>query len=238
MSPENQRLISPPKPPQTNLVPRLKQHWKVGEVFFASGGTSSGEVFVDDGIDDDESSPMLNAVRLDQREGPTVSATGWCNGDTERQDGRRTVKPAGALGQMPHGRWQVYVESGGPSGIVHSRAEPWVAQVFQRDDGVHIGMSTFRPTAAVYDGTNEELVLRLIAMLEGTRTIRKATNRGVVSHLVQNDRRVDICAMLSSVGLSVSNTNPAAFSPMHQWEDTTEQYTATRERTSLVDLTR
>jgi hypothetical protein len=78
-------------------------------------------------------------------------------------------------------------------------------------------MAIFRLTATVYNGTIEELVLRLIAMLEGTRALRKSTNRGMVSHLVQNDRRVDICAMLSSVGLNVTNTNPAASFPMQSF---------------------
>ena len=66
---------------------------------------------------------------------------------------------------------------------------------------LHIGVTTFRPTATVHDGTSEEIAQRLIAMLEGTRALRKSTKRGVVSHLVQNDRRVDIRAMLEVVGL-------------------------------------
>jgi hypothetical protein len=61
-------------------------------------------------------------------------------------------------------------------------------------------MATFRPTAMVSNGTSEELAQRLMAMLEGTRTLRKLTNRGVVSHLVRSDRRVDIRAMLATVG--------------------------------------
>ena len=56
-----------------------------------------------------------------------------------------------------------------PTGIVYTGAAPWTAQVFRRDDGVHIGMTSFRLSAAVYDGTSEELAQRLIAMLERTR---------------------------------------------------------------------
>jgi hypothetical protein len=48
MSSANQRLIVPPRPPpQTNSVPRLRQHWNVGEAFFTDDGA-----FIDDGIDD------------------------------------------------------------------------------------------------------------------------------------------------------------------------------------------
>jgi len=72
-------------------------------------------------------------------------------------------------------------------GIVYTGAGPWTAQIFHRNEGLHIGMASFRPTAIVYEGTSEELAQRLIAMLEGTRTIRQTTNRGVVSHLVRNN---------------------------------------------------
>ena len=86
---------------------------------------------------------------------------------------------------MPHGRWQANAELGGPSGIVYSRAEPWTAQLTQRDNSLRLGMATFRPSAMAFDGTSEELAQRLVAMLDGTRTQqRKLTNRGVVSHLV------------------------------------------------------
>ena len=53
-------------------------------------------------------------------------------------------------------------------------------------------------------------------MLEGTKTERRTTSRGVVSHLVRNNRHVDLYALLSSAGLNVTNTNPEAFSPMHR----------------------
>ena len=43
---------------------------------------------------------------------------------------------------------------------------------------------------------------------------RQTTDRGVVSHLVRSHRRVDLHAMLISVGLNVSNTNPPAYYPM------------------------
>ena len=36
----------------------------------------------------------------------------------------------------------------------------------------------------------------------------------MVSHLVRNDRQVDLHDMLISVGPNVSNTNPSAYSPM------------------------
>ena len=54
-------------------------------------------------------------------------------------------------------------------------------------------------------------------MLEGTRTTRLQTNRGVLSHLMRNDRRVDLHPMLVSVGLHVVNTNPLAMSPMQSF---------------------
>ena len=111
-------------------------------------------------------------------------------GATETLNARAADGRLSRLGHLGLGKCRTDVgrftlNRGGASGIVHSRAEPWVAQVLQRGNGVHIGLAMFRPTATVYEGTSEELVLRLIAMLVGTRTIRKATNRGVVLHLVQ-----------------------------------------------------
>ena len=58
------------------------------------------------------------------------------------------------------------------------------------------------------------LLKSFMAMLERTRTERQTTDRGVVSHLVRSHRRVDLHAMLISVGLNVSNTNPPAYYPM------------------------
>ena len=133
-----------------------------------SGHDGSVDAPIDGGNDDGPSS-VLESGQPEQREGPTVSATGWCNGDVERIDGSMTTRVAEALGQMPHGRWQSHVASGVPTGTVYTGAAPWAAQVFRRDDGVHIGMTSFRLSAAVYDGTSEELAQRLIAMLEGTR---------------------------------------------------------------------
>ena len=92
----------------------------------------SAGVFIGDG-DDDEPSPTPEAGQSDQREGPTVSATGWCNGDAIRPDGSMAVVTADALGQMPHGRWQSCVASGMPTGIVYTGARPWTAQIFRRD---------------------------------------------------------------------------------------------------------
>ena len=65
--------------------------------------------------------------------------------------------------------------------------------------------------------TSEEMAQRLMAMLEGTRTTRVQTNRGVVSHLVRNGRRTDLSTMLPSAGLHVTNTNPLATSPMQSF---------------------
>ena len=68
-------------------MPRLRQHWKVGEAFFTDDDT-----FIDDGGDyDEELPPELNAQRLNQREGPAMRATGWCNGDMERQGESRAA---------------------------------------------------------------------------------------------------------------------------------------------------
>ena len=136
MSSANQSLITPPDLPQTTLVPQLEQDAKIGEKFFADQTAvvasaparrdDSFDVFIDDG-NDDAPSPAPAAEQLDQQEGPAVSATGWCNGDTERLDGSMTSGMAETLGQMPHGRWQNRVESGVPTGIVYTGAEPWTA---------------------------------------------------------------------------------------------------------------
>ena len=95
--------------------------------------------------------------------------------------------------------------------------EPWTAQLVHRDNGLQLGVATLRPTAMVFDGTSEELAQRLVSVLEGTRTTRLQTNRGVVSHLVRNSRRPDIRAMLAAVGFNVTNTNPLATSPMQSF---------------------
>ena len=93
MSPGNQRLIVPPRPPPTNLVPRLRKHWPVGEAFFTDDDT-----FIDDSDDYDEPPPGQSDRRSNQREGPTLRATGWCNGDMERQGESRAAKPAETVG--------------------------------------------------------------------------------------------------------------------------------------------
>ena len=54
-------------------------------------------------------------------------------------------------------------------------------------------------------------------MLEGTRVERRTSNSGVITHVVRSDRRVDTHAMLTSVGLGVSNTNPTAHHPMQSF---------------------
>jgi len=113
MSPANQRLIVPPKPPRTALLSKLEQDETIDESFFADptavpapapiGRNDSANDFIDDG-DDDGPSPAPVDEQLDQREGSTVSATGWCNGDVERLDGSMATKIAETLGQMPHER--------------------------------------------------------------------------------------------------------------------------------------
>ena len=172
MSLETPRLITPPEPMQTALlVPRLEQEEEVGEKFFAdqaavresSRGDDSFDVFVDDG-DDDES--VTEPGRPEQREDTTASAMGWCNGGAVRLEGSMATVAAGTLGQMTHGRWRSCIEKGMPSGIVHTGEWPWTAQISVSDSGLHLGMTKFRLKASVYDGTGEELVQSLIAMLE------------------------------------------------------------------------
>ena len=100
------------------------------------------------------------------------------------------------------------------SGISYAGASPWTAQIYRCDGGANLGMTKFRPTASVYDGTGEELIWRLIALLEGTHTDTTTSDSGVVSHLVRNSRRVDVRAMLGSIGLDVANTNSTARYPL------------------------
>ena len=69
----------------------------------------------------------------------------------------------------------------------------------------------------VYDGTDEELLWRLIAMIPGARVERRTSSSGVITHLVRSDHRVDTRAMLASVGLNVSNTNPTAHHPLQSF---------------------
>ena len=140
-----------------------------------------------------------------------------------RADGSLTVVAADTLRQMPHGRSKSSIATGMSSGILHAGAwtrdaeSEWTAQIFRRDNGVNIGMARFRPTAMVYDGTDEELVWSLTEMLPGARVERRTSNSGVITHLVHSSRRVDTRAMLVSVGLSVSNTNPTAHRPLQSF---------------------
>ena len=106
---------------------------------------------------------------------------------------------------------------GGAAGIAQSGIEPWTAHLVHRNNGLHLGVTMFRPTAMVFDGTSEELAQRLVSVLEGTRTTRLQTNRGVVSHLVRNNRRPDLRTMLAAVGFNVTYTNPSAASPMQSF---------------------
>ena len=101
----------------------------------------------------------------------------------------------------------------GPSG---QRSE-WTARTFRSDSGTSIGMTRFRLTAMVHDGTDEELVSRLTGMMSGARVERRTSSSGVTSHLVHSDRRVDTHAMLASVGLNVPNTNPMAHHPLQSF---------------------
>ena len=75
-------------------------------------------------------------------------------------------------------------------------------------------MTNFRLTASAHDGTGEELVRRLITLLGGTNTDTRTSDSGVASHLVRSTRRVDVRAMLESIGLNVTNTNSTARYPM------------------------
>ena len=75
-----QRLIAPPRPIQSALLPRLVQNDAVGEAFF-SDQVGSGN-FIDDS-DDDESTGLESSVSQ-QRKDDANRVTGWCNGDTVR----------------------------------------------------------------------------------------------------------------------------------------------------------
>ena len=102
MSLATQRLIAPPEPVQTALVPQLEQEEEVGEAFFGAQ-RSSGD-FIDDG--DDDESPGTASGSLKQREDDVTRVAGWCNGDAMQVDGSMTIVTAGTLSQMPHGRWR------------------------------------------------------------------------------------------------------------------------------------
>ena len=69
----------------------------------------------------------------------------------------------------------------------------------------------------MYDGTGEELIWCLIALLEGTHTDTTTSGSGLVSHLVRNSRRVDVRAMIESIGLDVTNTNSTARYPLQSF---------------------
>ena len=214
-----QRLIAPPAPVQTAMLPQLEQDDEVGEAFFNAQRDSDN--FIDDGDDDELSGTEADLTK--QREDAAKRVTGWCNGDVVRADDSLTVVKASTLSQMPHGRWTSSAATGLSLGILHVGAvardveSEWTAQIFRCDDGMNIGMTRFRPTAMVYDGTDEELVWRLTAMLPGTRVERRTSSSGVITHLVHSDRRVDTRAMLVSVGLNVSNTSPTAHHPLQSF---------------------
>ena len=106
------------------------------------------------------------------------------------------------------------LNAGAPASDVESE---WTAQIYRCDNGMNIGMTRFWPAAMVYDGTDEELVWRLVAMVPGARVERRTTSSGVITHLVRSDHRVDTRAMLASVGLNVSNTNPTAHHPLQSF---------------------
>ena len=173
-------------------------------------------------VSDDEMSGVEPGLPR-QREDDASRVTGWCNGGSVRADGSLTVVAAGTLSQMPHGRWKSSIATGMSPGISHdgplTRDAEFerTARTFRGDSGMNIGMARFRPTAMVHDGTDEELVWRLTAMIPGARVERRTSNSGVTSHLVHSDRRVDTHAMLASVGLSVPNTNPMAYRPLQSF---------------------
>ena len=172
---------------RTAPAPQPEQEEEVGEEFF--GAQHSPGDFIDDG--DDDELPGTESGSPKQREEAETRVTGWCNGDAMRVDGSMTIVTADTLGQMPHGRWRSCTAMGMPSGISYVGASPWTAQISRCDGGVNLGMTKFRPTASVYDGTGEELVWRLIALLEGTHTETSTSDSGVVSHLVRSSQRVD-----------------------------------------------
>ena len=112
-----QRLIAPPEPIQTALLPQLEQDDAVGEAFF--GAQHDSGIFIDDG-DDDE----LSGTESDSkpREDAAKRVTGWCNGDMVRADDSPKNVEAVTLGQMPHGRWTSSVEAGMTVGVLHAGA--------------------------------------------------------------------------------------------------------------------
>ena len=112
----------------------------------------------------------------------TSRVTGWCNGDSVRNDGSMTFVDADTLGQMPHGRWQSSIMSGMPSGISWDAASTegtgreWTARTYTDDKGTNIGMTRFRPTDMVSVGTGEELITKLTGMMPGARVERRTSN--------------------------------------------------------------
>ena len=128
MSLETQRLIAPPAPMQTALIPQLEQEENVGERFFVdqaavrepSRRDDSSDVFIDDG--DDDEPPVTESGWPEQREVTTASVSGWCNGDAVRLDGSMVTVAADTLGQMPHGRWRSCVAMTMLPGILHTGA--------------------------------------------------------------------------------------------------------------------
>ena len=52
----------------------------------------------------------------EQQNDMTSRVTGWCNGDSVRNDGSMAFVEADTLGQMPHGRWQSSIALGMSSG--------------------------------------------------------------------------------------------------------------------------
>ena len=152
----------------------------------------------------------------EQQNDMTSRVTGWCNGDSVRNDGSMALVDADTLGQMPHGRWQSSIMSGMPSGISWDAASTertgrgWTARTYTDDKGTNIGMTRFRPTEMVSVGTGEELIAKLTGMMSGARVERRTSNSGVTSHLARSNRRIDMGPVLASVGLNVTNTNSMA----------------------------
>ena len=182
-----------------------------------------------DYADDAEVEDRQGAELGSQRETPTPMpdtaeqqndtasrVTGWCNGDSIRNDGSMAFVDATTLGHMPHGRWQSSTVLGMSSGIsweatpAVGTGRGWTARTFTDNNGTNIGMTRFRPTDMVHVGTGEELVLKLTGMMPGTRVERRTSSSGVTSHLARSSRRIDMSPVLASVGLNVTNTNAMA----------------------------
>ena len=158
-----------------------------GEAFFSDQIGSDN--FIDDG--DDDEPPGTESSVSKQRKDAANRVTGWCNGGMVRDGNSLVIVKAGTLGQMPHGRWASSAATGMTIGILNAGApasdveSEWTAQIYRCDNGMNIGMTRFWPAAMVHDGTDEELVWRLVAMIPGARVERRTTSCGVIAPRAQ-----------------------------------------------------